>query len=252
VEPRYGRLYASAVLRPLAEQVVSMLGVQPGETVCDLMCDGGTLGVALSAATGTQGSVVLVDIERDVLVRAAADVAQSGCVVSAKLASSGASPLLDASCDRVATLCTLGFWNGDSLFDVARRAMRPTGCAAVLTWSPGAPLHEMALEHALREVLGYSSPFLMKCLAPPDRHRDEDWESLSLHDVVRFDGIAMYWAALVTERPVAIELADQTDDALHALRAACQRALEPCTAADGTLRIPVHATLYRSVTKRSF
>lgn len=133
MEPRYGRLYASAVLRPLAEQVVSILGVQPGETVCDLICDGGALGVALGRATGVDGNVVLVDTDPELLRRAAHDVSESGAGVSTQLASDGLSPLLDGSCHRVASLCTLGFWEGDTLA-VAIHAIPPSGRAAVLTW----------------------------------------------------------------------------------------------------------------------
>jgi SAM-dependent methyltransferase len=241
VEPRFGRLYASAVLRPLAEQVVTMLGVQPGETVCDLMCDGGTLGVALGTAVGAGGNVVLIDTDTELLRRAVADVSVwSGATTG--LVSDAVSPVPDASFDRVASLCTLGFWRGASLLDVARRATRPTGRTAVLTWD--APRHELALVDALHEVLGITSPFLTRCLATPDPQPDGDWERMSVHDVVRFDGIATYWAAMVTERPLAGEVAHQLDDAVHAVRAACQRALEPWTAADGTMRIPVHATLY--------
>jgi hypothetical protein len=247
VEPRYGRLYASAVLRPLAEQVVSLLDVQPGETVCDLMCDGGTLGVALGRAAGARGSVVLVDTDQDLLRGAKDDVAETGASVSTALATGNKSPLSDVSCDRVASLCTLGFWAGD-LLDVARRSTRVGGCAAVLTWGSVAPLHERALVSALREVLGMTSPFLTRCLASPDPQQGEGWELIAVHDVVRFDGIGTYWAAMVTERPIAAELARQPDDTMRALRAACQRALEPCTAADGTMRIPVQATLCRSVT----
>jgi SAM-dependent methyltransferase len=244
VEPRFGRLYASVVLRPLAEQVVTMLGVQPGEIVCDLMCDGGTLGVALGRAVGAQGRVVLVDTDAALLRRAAADVSESGAGVSAKGATGARSPLPDSSCDRVVSLSTFGFWDGASLFDVARRATRPTGRTAVLTWDAAAPLHEAALVDALHDVLGMTSPFMTRCLASPTSETAEGWGAAPVHDVVRFDGIATYWAAMVTERPLALELAHQGDDALRAVQAACQRALAPCTAADGTMRIPVHATLY--------
>jgi len=51
MEPRFGRLYMRAVLRPFAEQVVGVLGVQPGETACDLICDGATMGSARSGAS---------------------------------------------------------------------------------------------------------------------------------------------------------------------------------------------------------
>jgi hypothetical protein len=120
----------------------------------------------------------------------------------------------------------------------------------VLTWGVDPPLHEMALMNALHEVLGVISPFLTRCLAHGRTPQVEGWETLAVHDVVRFDGMAMYWAAMVSERPVAKELATQPDDAVQALRAACQRALAVCTGADGTMRIPVHATLYRSAAER--
>ncbi len=223
-----------------------MLGVLSGETVCDLMCDGGTLGVALSRAVGARGHVVLVDTDAELLRSAAEDVSESGSGVTTKLASDVMSPLLESSCDRVASLCTFGFWEGPSLFEVARRALRPTGRGAVLTWDAVAPLHELALADAFHDVLGMTSPFMTRCLASPESEHERGWESVSVHDVVRFDGIATYWAAMVTERPVALELAHQGGDALRAIRTACQRTLAPCTAADGTMRIPVHARLYSS------
>jgi hypothetical protein len=192
---------------------------------------------------------VLVDTDTELLRRAAAGVSGSGATTW--LLSDAASPLPDASFDRVASLCTFGFWAGASLFDVARRATRPAGSAAVLTWDAAAPLHEVALADALRDVLGMTSAFTTRCLAVPAPQQLSGWESASVHDVVQFDGIGTYWAAMVTERPLALELAHQDDDALRAVRAACQRTLAPCTAADGTMRIPVHATLYRSGPERA-
>ena len=245
MEPRFGRLYASAVLRPLAEQMIELLGVRPGETVSDLMCDGGTLGVALGAAVGHQGRVVVVDTDAGLLQTAWREVAATGCAVSTRVASGGAIPLVESSCDRVASLCTLGFWDGAGLIDSAERATRAGGCAAVLTWdAEHPPVHETALAAALRDVVGISSGFLARCLASPDPARVARWKPVTVRDVVQFDGIGSYWAAAVVERPVAGELAHQSDEALRAVRAACQRALEPCTAADGTMRIPVRATLW--------
>jgi hypothetical protein len=247
VEPRYGRLYASAVLRPLAEQVVGELGVQPGETVCDLMCDGGTLGAAFGAVVGSQGGVVLVDTDAGLLQRAWHDVAGTGCAASTQQAIGGAVALAESSCDRVGSLCTLGFWGGASLLDVAERATRLTGRAAVLAWDLAQPpLHEEALVDALRDVVGIHSRFLAQCLAGPEPGQTARWEPVTLHDVVRFDGIAQYWAALVGERPIAADLVRESDATLREIRSACQRALEEYTAADGTMRIPVRATLWCS------
>jgi predicted RNA methylase len=247
VEPRFGRLYAGAVLRPLAEQVAGVLGVRRGETVCDLMCDGGTLGVSLGAAVGAEGHVVLVDIDSELLRDAQRDVATTGCGVSTLVLVDDLSPLPEHACDRVASLCPQGFWEHGSLLDAADHALRPAGSAAMLVWDPAhPPLHEVAIRDALQSVLGMRSPFLTRCLAGVDMQPAPGWMAVTVHDVVRFDGIATYWAAMVTERAVANELSGAPDASLVAVRAACQRALERCTAADGTMRIPVSATLYCS------
>ena len=252
MEPRFGRLYASAVLRPLAEQVAGVLEAQPGETACDLMCDGGTLGVALGAAVGTQGHVVLIDTDVALLATASREVAATGCGVSTRLAPDGVEGLGDpgpgaSSFDRVASLCTLGFWEDESFLTTAARLTRPEGRAAVLTWDAASPpAHERALVDALHDVIGVSSRFLGRCLAQPDPEQAALWDTLTLNDVVRFDGIAMFWAALVAERPIAQELRGHADEALHAVRDACARALQPWTAADATIRIPVRATLWCS------
>jgi hypothetical protein len=247
VEPRFGRLYAGAVLRPLAEQVAGVLGVRRGETVCDLMCDGGTLGVSLGAAVGAEGHVVLADIDLELLRNAKRDVATTGCGVSTLVLADDPSLLPEHSWDRVASLCTLGFWEHGSLLDAADHALRPTGRAALLVWDAAhPPLHEVALRDALQSVLGMRSPFVTRCLAGVDSQPGPGWTAVTVHDVVRFDGIATYWAAMVTERAVASELSGAPDEALVAVRAACRRALERCTAADGTMRIPVTATLYCS------
>ena len=244
MKPRFGRLYAHAVLRPLAEQVVDAIEVRPGATVCDLMCDGGTLGVALGRAVGSAGDVVLVDDDGVLLEDALRDVFDTGCDASTLLATGGTCALADSSCDRVGSLCTFGFWEGESMLDIAERATRPTGRAAVLAWDPAhPPAHEAALVDALRDA-GIHSRFLERCLASPNPARAPRWKAVTLHDVARFDGIAHYWAAMVDERPIAADLIRESDAARRAIRAACRRGLEAYTAADETMRIPITATLW--------
>jgi hypothetical protein len=246
VGPRYGRLYANAVLRPLAEQLVAELGVQSGETTCDLMCDSGTLGLALGAAAGRRGRVLLVDTDAAVLAAAADDVAASGCDVATAIAADGGVAIAGASCDRVASLCTAGFWQGASLLDEAERITTPVGIAAVLTWdSAEPPAHEVVLADALRKEAGIHSPFLARCLQAAPITERRQWEVATLRDVVRFDGIAQYWMAMVIERPVAAELAHASEATLRAVRTGCELTLRQFTAADGTMRIPVTATLLR-------
>ncbi|HEY8672934.1 MAG TPA: hypothetical protein VIM76_04170 [Candidatus Dormibacteraeota bacterium] len=242
--PRFGRLYANAVLRPLAEQLVAELGAQPGDTGCDLICDSGTLGSALGAAVGTRGSVLLVDTDDAALDAAASDVAATGCAVSTAMAGAHGVAVAGASCDRVASLCTFGFWRGTSLLVEAERITRGSGSAALVTWDPARPpAHEGSLVDALLDEVGLHSRFLEQCLESAAFAERAHWDRTTLRDVVRFDGIAHYWAAMVVERPVAAELAHESDVALRAVRAACERALQPFTAVDGTMRIPVVATL---------
>jgi hypothetical protein len=241
VEPRFGRLYASAVLRPLAEQLVDALDVRRGQTAADLLCDGGTLGVALGRAVGVGGKVILFDSDAGALEAATREVAATGCAVSTDATA-------PSSCDRVASLCTFGFGDGVSLFDTAERLTDVDGASAVMTWDMASPpLHEVVLLDALREVAGVDSGFLTRCLRVPDPAQLRHWEGATMHDVVRFDGIAQYWAAMVTERPVATEIAGQSSETLRAVRSACQVALRPWTAADETIRFPVRAALWRLV-----
>jgi hypothetical protein len=244
--PRFGRLYATAVLRPLAEQLVATLGVHIGETACDLMCDSGTLGTMFGAAVGTHGRVLLVDTDASALAAAASDVAAAGCSVSTATVVAGRVPVAGGSCDRVASLCTAGFWDGNSLRDEVERITHPAGAAALLTWDPEyPPAHEAALDDALRDETGVRSPFLRQCLRVPGVTKPTHWDTSQLHDVVRFDGIAHYWVAMVVERPIAAELSEVSETVRQAVRAGCERNLEQFTAADGTIRIPVTAILLR-------
>ncbi|HEY6468432.1 MAG TPA: hypothetical protein VI434_01565 [Candidatus Dormibacteraeota bacterium] len=245
MEPRFGRLYSAAVLRPFAEQLVDELGVRAGETACDLLCDAGTLAVALGGAVGAQGHVVLADTDAALLTAAALDVATGGCSVATSVVHEPALAIADGSCDRVGSLCTLGFVDGLDPFDEAERILLASGVAAFVVWD-GAdpPAHERVLRDALREA-GMRSAFLDRCLPIGVVGARARWETVTLRDVVRYDGMAQYWAAMVLGRPLAQELESMPASLLDEVRGACERALGSCIAADGTMRIPVTASMVR-------
>jgi hypothetical protein len=246
VEPRFGRLYSAAVLRPFAEQLVDEVGAAAGDVACDLFCDAGTLAVALGAAVGMDGRVVVVDTDTELLTAVARDVAGTGCTVATSVAAEGALAIPDGTCDRAGSLCTLGFWVGADPFDEVERILTASGVAAFVVWDAAdPPAHERALRDALRDEAGMHSPFLDRCLPVGVAKARPHWDTVTLRDVVRFDGIAQYWAAMVSERAMASELDGASASMLEAVRGACERALRSCIAADGTMRIPVTATMVR-------
>jgi SAM-dependent methyltransferase len=232
---RYGQLYSAAVLRPLAEQVAALCEVHDDDVVCDLLYDSGELSRAL--ATRIQaGTVYAVDTALEVEdVRQQTRGTPSG--VQLLVMDGCRVPLDDRSCDCVASLFTLGF--SPAAVGEANRILRPAGRYLVATWDPDAPpAHEALLARALSQH-GRSSDYLQKVLWVPARFKD----CIRLHDVVRFDGFTHYWAAMVTARPFATDVAAMDEALLRRVRETVRAELERFAAADGTYRLPVDALL---------
>jgi hypothetical protein len=215
---RYGQLYGAAVLRPFAEQLAAALDVQPGQTVCDLLCDEGELTRALAARVAPDGTVLAADI--DTVIR------------------DGAVPLADGVCDAAGVLFTAGF--AADVPSKARRVCGPRGRVLAAVWDPeNPPAHEQVLDAALQTAARHSSPYLRAVLSVPVA---SDGVSVTVHDVVRFDGFAHYWAAMVSQRlPLMAELSAIPEAALREAQDLSRAALARYAAADGTLRIPVSA-----------
>jgi hypothetical protein len=216
---RYGQLYGAAVLRPFAEQLAAALDVRPGQTVCDLLCDDGELTRALAARVTPGGTVLAADI--DTVVRL------------------GAVPLADSVCAAAGVLFTAGF--AANLLSEARRVCGPRGRVLAAAWDPeNPPAHERVLDAALQTAARHSSAYLRAVLAVPVAPAGA---SVTVRDVVRFDGFAHYWAAMVSQRlPLMAELSAIPEAALAEAQDASRAALARYAAADGTLRMPVSAT----------
>jgi len=211
---RYGQLYAAAVLRPLAEQLALALAISPGHVVCDVLCDGGELTRACSSRVAPGGRVIGVEAD-DLDAPAPRDL-----------------------CDRAGSLFTHGFHPGAAAW--MRAALGPGGAALIACWDPSAPPPcEASLSSALAEC-GAASAYLDSVLAAPP-----EGVATRVQDVVRFDGIASCWTALVTQGPLAAELAALPHDMAEHVRSACHHAARRYEAADGTLRIPVSALFVR-------
>ena len=124
-----------------------------------------------------------------------------------------------------------------ALLDMCLRDLLTIGAAAArcMVWDGGGT-HENALLNAWRDVCGQPPPQLARCagvVEPPPA-----WTTWRIIDVVRFDSIAQLRAALVEERGIAPPPASSA-----ALNARIAHHLRAHEGADGTLRIPVSATI---------
>lgn len=222
--PMVGRTLAAAVYRPLAEQLAGLAAIGACERVLELSAGDGELTAHLLSTPGAPAlTVAVADVHHAGDVRDALGPAPVELVI----APASQLPFADNAFDLAVSL--LAIESGDqlteSLIELARVARR----AHVVVWSDGAT-HENALRDAITTTsTAPPSP------APP---LPAGWTQTPLADVARFDGIGQLWLALVTER--GIEIPEHQE---HAARERLQENVAQFTAADGTMRIPIRATL---------
>jgi len=237
---RQGDALGAAVLRPLGEQLIAAMHLEPGAVVCELMCDGGVLSSALARALPVDGTLVLTDTDRAMLEGVAAQ-AGGACRIEARVIDGPRIPLDDASCDALTSLLTLTFAEAGALLADARRVLRPGGSLAVVVWdAANPPAHEAALDAALR-ANGVTSRFMQRVLAPVNAPAGV--AQTVLHDVARLETFAHLWAACVDQRPLSDELAALDEAVVTAMRRDHEALLMRFAAADGTLRVPLSARL---------
>lgn len=254
----HGRLLAESVLRPFAEHLAAMVQARPGEVCVDASGDGGVMPALLGRAAGDRGLCLAVNADSDVL----SDVADEAALlrldhtvrpVRAHLA---ALPLPTGSAQVATSLFALAHHADPAaaLQELLRVLDPEHGRIACAAWSePDASPHEGALLAALREATGRVPDALARGLLLGFPNAAEQLlvragggasaQVLRIHDVVRFDGLGHYWAAMVSERPLAGEVAALPEDMAAGVRDALARRLAPYTAADGTMRIPTEAVV---------
>lgn len=237
MRPRIGAALAATVLRPLAEQLVAELDLTRSSVACDLMCDSGVLTRALAHAIRPFGTVIAVDTDLDLATEAAEGLLGFSTVVP-RMGDGATVPLDDDSCDAVASLPTIAFTDHRFLVADIPRVLRSGGRGAVLVWDESEPpAFASLLRDALTEV-GMTSPFLTRLLTPvevPRRARVR-----GIRDVCRADTPSLLWAAML-DSPLAVELAAVADATVASIRSRYEALLTRFAAADGTLRLPLHA-----------
>lgn len=193
--------------RPLAEQLAGLTGLHEGQRVLELSAGDGELTPRLTTAVGAQGTVEVVERPWNLAhPQHHFDLAVSLLAV-------------ETQDELLAVL--------PQLTVVAQRAL-------VMVFAGGAT-YDNALRTAWREVTGADLDVVPTTdpVAKPT-----GWRERRLSDVARFDGVDPLLIALTDERGI-----DVPADRRAALRERLARELASFTAADGTMRIPVHATL---------
>jgi SAM-dependent methyltransferase len=223
-----GRTLAVAVYRPLAEQLLGVAAPAAGERVLELSAGDGEVSRLLAGAAS--GPLPTVVVATDALASALRE-AIVPLLADAVVAPAWHVPFGDGDFDLAVSLLAIAGADriAQTLAELARVARR----VAILVWTDGAT-HENALRDAWRELGAPGEPpdTMLTAATPPG------WSGSELADVARFDGIGQLWAGLVTERSVAVPAAMAT-----ALQERLAENVAAFTAADGTLRIPVRATL---------
>lgn len=196
-----------AVHRPLAEQLVGLAVVAPGERVLELVDGDDELTGRLRAAVGAEGTVEVAARPWH-LTQPPGRFDLAACLLA-----------IDTQLELHEVLPQLAV--------VAHRAL-------VAVWGGGAT-YDNALRAAWRDVSGADPPALHH---PDPVNPPSGWRQRRVSDVARFDGVDQLLTALTDERDIAPAGLDRA-----ALRDRLAHHLARFTAHDGTMRIPVRATV---------
>ncbi|HEY3764430.1 MAG TPA: methyltransferase domain-containing protein [Gaiellales bacterium] len=123
--------------RPITEWLVANLDLEPGATVLELASGPGDVGLAVSAALGDGGTVIMSDRAHAMIEAAGRAVAAAGATnVELRVIDAEAIALPDASVDRV--VCRFVYMlvaDRAAAFRETRRVLRPGGRLAFAVWA---------------------------------------------------------------------------------------------------------------------
>jgi SAM-dependent methyltransferase len=141
-------------------QMLAALGVEPGQTVCDLGCGVGYLTLPLTRLVGEEGEVLAVDIQPEMLAGLRARAKEAGVTNVRPVLGGLADPrLAPRSCDLVLMVDVyheLGY--PVQVLAAVRRALKPGGRVVLVEFRaedpevPIKPEHKMSRKQVLREL----------------------------------------------------------------------------------------------------
>lgn len=231
----FSRLYETAFLGPLAEQLVDAAGVGAGMHVLDVGAGRGVLTTRCARVAGSAGSVMCVAASEGEAHALRDELSAARVTAGVVAARFDALPFADGEFDAALSLFGVAAARGGeaALTELARVATT----AVAITRAELPPAPEELRERAWQETAGFVPPAARS--APP-LAAPAGWTSVPLRDVVRFDSARQLWDALTPggwgRAPAYV--VDTVRDRYCEL-------LSPYEGADGTLRIPVTVMLVR-------
>jgi len=141
------------------EQLLAQLNVQPGQTVCDVGCGNGFYTLKLAEATGKQGKVYAVDIQREMLTMLRLRARESRIENLVPVHSTITDPRLPAAALDLVLLVDVDheFSHPAEMLKAIRSSLKPTGRIALAEFraeDPNVPIkpeHKMTREQARLE-----------------------------------------------------------------------------------------------------
>ena len=141
--------------------LMEALGVEAGQTVCDLGCGNGYHALRLARRVGSSGKILAVDIQQPMLDMLEERSAEAGLDNIELILGDTADPKIpDGSCDLILLVDVYHeFSNPETMLAKMRRALKPDGRIALVEFrseDPEVPikkLHKMSKQQILKEYL---------------------------------------------------------------------------------------------------
>jgi ubiquinone/menaquinone biosynthesis C-methylase UbiE len=149
----YQQFFVPMIGRPVADLMLEVARIRPGERVLDVACGTGVVTRLAAEAVGPHGSVTGLDAAPDMLAVARATEAPAAPEIEWHLGDATSLPFPDASFDVVTCQMGLMFMDGPAAVAEMRRVLTPDGRVAVSTPGHIQPVFEV-LEQAIVENLG--------------------------------------------------------------------------------------------------
>lgn len=181
----YERYFVAAIGRPVAEKLIQLAELQPGDRVLDVACGTGVVARLSAEQVGPTGAVAGLDINPGMLAVARA-VAPPELGIEWHEASAESMPLPDEAFDVV--LCQMGLqFMSDRLQALRemRRVLRPGGRVAFNVPGPIAPLFQILADALGRHVGPQAAGFVQAVFALHDEGEIERLLTDAGFDAVR-------------------------------------------------------------------